>query len=122
MNSISKINVDFDLIENSTPPICPWKNHEKLIDSHIELAEKNIVRENHLKSIKHISREKNTAIFYINGAYNQKSKIASASVILYQNSKTSSKSWNLGIGMKINNAETYAIEKAIKWASELTKL
>ena len=121
LQSISKINVDFDcdLIKNLNHITAPWQNPIQSIDVQIDLAEKSIVRENHLQLTKRILSQKDTAVFYTDGAYDEKSKISAASVVLYQNSKILSKSWNLGIGMNITNAEIYAIEKAIEWANNL---
>ena len=84
-------------------------------DIQIDPIEKNLIRENHLQLIKQISKNKNTPIFYTDGAYDQKSKISAASVMLYHNTKTAYKTWNLGIGMSIKNAELYVIKKTVEW-------
>ena len=63
--------------------------------------------------------QKNTTVFYTDEAYDEKSKISAALVVLYQNSKILSKSWNLEIEMNITDAEIYAIEKATEWANNL---
>ena len=57
-----------------------WSNQKKI--SSKRLSPKN----------KKILSEKNTAIFYTNGAHDKKSKISAASVVLYQNSKILSES------------------------------
>ena len=77
-------------------------------------VEKSIVRKNHFQLTKRILNQKNTAVFYIDKAYDEKFKISAASVVLYQNSKILSKSWNLGIEMNIIDVEIYVIEKAIE--------
>ena len=68
---------------------------------------------------KRILNQKNTAVFYINEAYDEKSKISAASVVLYQNFKILSKSWNLEIEMNITDVEIYVIEKTIEWINNL---
>ena len=94
MQSISKINVDFDcdLIENLNHITASWQNSIQSIDVQIDSAEKSIVRENHLQLTKRILGQKDTAVFYTDEAYDEKSKISAASVVLYQNSKILSKS------------------------------
>ena len=57
---------------------------------------------------------KNTAVFYTDETYDEKSKILAASVVLYQNFKILSKSWNLKVEMNIIDVEIYVIEKTIK--------
>ena len=89
------------------------------IDVQVDSTEKNIVRENHLQLTKQILSQKNTAVFYTDGAHDEKSKISAASVVLYQNFKILSKLWNLEVEMNITDVEIYAIEKATEWANNL---
>jgi ribonuclease HI len=58
-------------------------------------------------------------VFYTDAAFDSKTKILTASCVLYQNTKVAYKTWNLGIGMSIDDAELYAIEKATKWSKTL---
>ena len=85
----------------------------------IDSAKKSIVRENHFQLTKQILNQKNIAVFYTDEAYDEKSKISAASVVLYQNFKILSKSWNLEIEMNITDVKIYVIEKAIKWINNL---
>ena len=96
-----------------------WQSSIQSIDLQIDSAEKSIVRKNHLQLTKRILSQKDTAVFYTDEAYDEKSKISAASVVLYQNSKTLSKSWNLEVEMNITDAEIYVIEKATEWANNL---
>ena len=123
LQSISKINVDFDnnLIENFDHITAPWKNLNQLIDLQIDPAKKSIIRKNHFQLTKQILSQKNTAVFYTDRSHDEKSNILAASVMLYQNSKILSKSWNLGNDINITDAEIYAIEKATEWAINLTQ-
>ena len=116
LQSISKINIDFDcdLIENFNHMIVSWQNSIQSIDLQIDSIEKNIIRKNHFQFTKRILSQKNTAVFYTDEAYDEKSKISAASVVLYQNFKILSKSWNLEIEMNIINVEIYVIKKTIK--------
>ena len=63
--------------------------------------------------------QKNTTMFYTDETYDEKSKISAASVVLYQNFKILSKSWNLKIEMNITNVEIYVIKKTIEWINNL---
>ena len=121
MHLISKINVDFncDLIENFNYIIASWQNSIQLIDVQINSVKKNIIRKNNFQLTKQILNQKNTTVFYIDEAYDEKSKISTASVVLYQNFKILSKSWNLEIEMNITDVEIYVIEKAIEWVNNL---
>ena len=121
MQSISKINVDFDcdLIENFNHTTALWQNSFQSIDVQINLAKKSVIWKNHFQLTKQILGQKNTTVFYTDEAHDEKSKISAASVVLYQNFKILSKLWNLGIGMNIINAEIYAIEKITEWATNL---
>ena len=94
MQSISKINVDFDcdLIENLNHITASWQNSIQSIDVQIDSVEKNIIRKNHFQLTKRILSQKNTVVFYTDEAYDKKSKISAASVVLYQNFKILSKS------------------------------
>ena len=87
----------------------------------IDSVEKNIIRKNHFQLTKRILNQKNTALFYTDETYDEKFKISAASVMLYQNFKILSKSWNLKIEMNIIDAEIYAIEKTIEWVNNLTQ-
>ena len=69
-----------------------WKNSIQSIDLQIDSVEKNIIRKNHLQLTKQILSQKDTAVFYTDKTYDEKSKILAASVILYQNFKILSKS------------------------------
>ena len=64
-------------------------------------------------------KQKNTAVFYTDEAYDEKSKISAASVVLYQNFKILSKSWNLEVEMNITDVEIYVIEKATECVNNL---
>ena len=121
LQSISKINVDFDcdLIENFNHTTALWQNSFQSIDVQINLAKKSVIWKNHFQLTKQILGQKNTTVFYTDEAHDEKSKISAASVVLYQNSKILSKSWNLGVGINITDAEIYAIEKTTKWATNL---
>ncbi len=66
-----------------------------------------------------ISTFKNAFSIYIDAAYDSRSKISTASCILYQSSRTTYKTWNLGIEMSIDDAKLYAIEKVTKWFETL---
>ena len=63
--------------------------------------------------------QKDTAVFYTDKTYDEKSKISAASVVLYQNFKILSKSWNLEIEMNIIDVKIYVIEKTIEWINNL---
>jgi hypothetical protein len=56
----------------------------------------------------------NSAVFYTDAAYDSKTKVSTASCVLYHNLRVAYKTWNLEIGMSINDAKLYAIEKAAK--------
>ena len=88
----------------------------------IDSVEKNIVRKNHFQLTKQILSQKNTAVFYTDETYDEKFKNSAASVVLYQNFKILSKSWNLGIEINIIDVEIFAIEKAIEWVNNLIEL
>ena len=94
LQSISKINIDFDcdLIENFNHMIASWQNSIQSIDLQINSVEKNIIRKNHFQLTKRILNQKNTAVFYTDEVYDEKSKISAASVVLNQNFKILSKS------------------------------
>ena len=79
------------MIENPNHMTAPWQNSTQSIDLQIDSAEKSIVRKNYLQLTKRILSQKNTAVFYTDEAYDEKSKISAASVVLYQNSKILSK-------------------------------
>ena len=121
LQSISKINVDFDcdLIENFNHMIASWQNSIQSIDLQIDSVEKNIIRKNHFQLTKRILNQKNTVVFYTDKTYDEKFKISAASVMLYQNFKILSKSWNLEVEMNITDVEIYVIEKATEWANNL---
>ena len=89
MQSISKINIDFDydLIENFNHKIASWQNSIQSIDLQIDSVEKSIIRKNHFQLTKRILNQKNTAVFYTDEVYDEKLKISAASVVLYQNFK-----------------------------------
>ena len=89
------------------------------IDLQIDSIEKNIIRKNYFQLTKQILNQKDTAVFYTDKTYDEKSKISTASVVLYQNFKILSKSWNLKIEMNITDAEIYIIEKTIEWINNL---
>ena len=80
------------MIENFNHMTALWQSSIQSIDLQIDSAEKSIVRENHLQLTKRILSQKDTAVFYTDEAYDEKSKISAASVVLYQNFKTLSKS------------------------------
>ena len=101
--------------------IASWQNSIQSVDLQIDSVEKSIVRENHLQLTKQILSQKDTAVFYTDEAYDKKFKNSAASVVLYQNFKILSKSWNLGVEMNITDVEIYAIEKATEWANNLIK-
>jgi ribonuclease HI len=114
IHSISKFITDEYLIEESASIKNIWKKSSLKIeiDSNVN------VRDNHLKKVETILQI-NATIFYTNAAYDSKSKIATASCVLYQNSRTTYKTWNLEVEMSINDAKLYAIEKATKWSKTL---
>jgi hypothetical protein len=56
----------------------------------------------------------NSTVFYTNAAYDSKTEVSTASCVLYHKSRVAYKTWNLEIGMSINDAKLYAIEKAVK--------
>ena len=93
LQSISKINVDFDcdLIENFNHMIASWQNSIQSINVQINSVKKNIIRKNHFQLTKQILNQKNTAVFYIDKTYDEKFKISAASIVLYQNFKILSK-------------------------------
>ena len=107
------------MIKNFNQTTASWQNSIQSIDLQIDSVKKNIVRENHFQLTKRILNQKNTAVFYTDGTYDEKSKISAASVVLYQNFKILSKSWNLEVEMNITDVEIYIIEKAIKWVNNL---
>ena len=118
---ISKINVDFDcdLIENFNHMTALWQNSIQSIDVQIDSVEKNIIQKNHFQLTKRILSQKDTAVFYTNETYDEKSKFSAASVVLYQNFKILSKSSNLEIEINITNVQSYVIKKAIEWINNL---
>jgi ribonuclease HI len=114
MHSIFKFITNEYLIEKTTTIRNIWKKSslETEIDSDAD------ARSNHLKKFKLILQT-NATVFYIDAAYNSRSKIFTASCVLYQSFRTTYKTWNLEVEMSINNAKLYAIEKATKWSKTL---
>ena len=92
--------------------IVSWQNSNQSINLQIDSVEKSIIRKNHFQLTKRILNQKNTAVFYTDETYDEKSKISAASVVLYQNFKILSKSWNLGVEMNITDVKIYVIKKA----------
>jgi hypothetical protein len=114
MHSISKFITDEYLIEESASIKNIWKKSSL----EIEIDSNANVWDNHLKKVETILQT-NAAFFYTDAAYDSKSKIATASCVLYQNFRTTYKTWNLEVEMSIDDAELYAIEKATKWSKTL---
>ena len=94
--------------------IVSWQNLIQSIDLQINSVKKNIIRKNYFQLTKRILNQKNTAVFYIDETYDEKFKISAASMMLYQNFKILSKSWNLEVEMNITDVEIYVIKKAIE--------
>ena len=122
MHTISKVisNRNDQKIEKSKILKNSWIESNELIDLQMNVytSKKSIMRNDHFNLLKSIFRQKNVSIFYTDEAQN-KSKIISATVVLYQNSNTFYKCWNLEIEMSIEKSELYAIDKAIEWALDL---
>jgi ribonuclease HI len=118
MNSISKFITDEYLIEKTALTRNIWKKTH--LD--LEIDRETNTRENHLKKAKHIVKSSNLAMFYTNAAHDSKTKISTASSLLYYNSRIAFKTWNLEIEMSIDDAELYAIEKSVKWSKTLQNI
>jgi ribonuclease HI len=115
MHSISKFITNEYLIEETTLTKNIWeKSSLKLEINQIVFA-----RNDHIKNIKLILQSLNSTIFYTDAAYDSTTKISTASCVLYQNSRTAYKTWNLEIEISINDAKIYKIEKAAKWSKTL---
>ncbi len=115
MHSISKFIIDEYLIEENASIQNIWKKSRL----NMKIDSNSNERENHLKLIENIIQTSNSAAFYTDAAYDSTTKISTASCVLYQNAHFAYKTWKLGIGMSIDDAELYAIEKATKWSKTL---
>ncbi len=99
-----------------------WQNIWEKSSIELEINQNENAREIHLEKIKTILQTSNFAVFYTDSAYDLKTKISTASCILYHEDCTSYKTWNLEIEMSINDAELYAVEKTTKWSKILQNL
>ncbi len=118
MNSISKFITDEYLIEKTASTRNIWKKTHL----NLEIDRKTKTRKNHFKKTKHIAKSSNLAMFYTDAAHDSKTKISTASSLLYYNSRIAFKTWNLDIEMSIDDAELYAIEKSVKWSKTLQNI
>jgi hypothetical protein len=114
MHSISKFITNEYSIEETTTIRNIWKKSSLKT----EIKSNANARDNHLKKIELILQF-NATIFYTDAVYDLKSKILTASCVLYQNFCTTYKTWNLEVEISINNAKLYAIEKETKWSKSL---
>jgi ribonuclease HI len=114
MHSIFKFITNEYSIEETITIRNIWK--ESSLE--IEIDSNADARNNHLKKIELILQT-NATVFYIDAAYDSRSKISTASCVLYQSFRTMYKTWNLEVEMSINDAKLYAIEKATKWSKTL---
>jgi ribonuclease HI len=118
MHTMSEFITDNHLIEKKTSIKNIWrKTHLNL-----EINQASNARETHLKKIETIFQTSTCAILYTNAVNDSKSKISAASCVYYNNTRTAYKSWNFRIEMSIDDAELYAIEKAISWFKTLLNL
>ncbi len=118
MNSISKFITNEYLIEEAAS----IKNICKKSSLELEINQDENAREIHFKNVETDLQTSNFVVFYTDAAYNSKTKIATASCVLYYEDRTSYKIWNLKIEMNINDAELYTIEKITKWSKILQNL
>jgi ribonuclease HI len=114
MHSISNFITNEYLIEE----IATIRNIWRKSSLEIEIDSNEHARDNHLKKIELILQI-NSTIFYTDAAFNSKTKISTASCVLYQNFRPAYKTWNLEIQMSINDAKLYGIEKTTKWSKRL---
>ncbi len=115
IHSISKFITNEYLIEEAASTKNVWK--KSILK--LEVDQDSNARENHLKKIESISHTSNAAIFYTDAAHDSKTKISTASCVLYYQFRVAYKTWNLRVEMSINDAELYAIEKAAQWFKTL---
>ncbi len=118
MHSISKFITDEYLIEEIASTRNIWRKSQLSLEINQELN----ARENHLKKVENILQTSNVDVFYIDAAHDSKTKISTASCVLYYDSRVAYKTWNLEIEMSTNDAKLYAIEKAVKWSKTLQNL
>jgi ribonuclease HI len=114
MHSISNFITDEYLIEETAITRNIWK--KSFLE--IEINSNAYARDNHLKKIELIFQI-NWAVFYTDAAFDSKTKISTASCVLYQNFRSAYKTWNLEIETSINDAKLNAIEKVTKWSKRL---
>jgi hypothetical protein len=115
MHSIPKFITDEYLIEETASTRNIWKKSSLKL----EINQNVFDRDDHIKKIELILQLTNSAIFYTDAAYDSKTKVSIAACVLYQNSRTAYKTWNLEVEMSINDAKLYAIDKAAKWSKTL---
>jgi hypothetical protein len=114
MHSISRFITNEYLIEDTASTRNIWKK----FSLKLEIEQDAEIRENHLKKVEKLLLT-NSTVFYTDAAYDSKTKVSTASCVLYHNSRVAYKTWNLEIEMSINDAKLYAIEKAAKWSKTL---
>ncbi len=90
MHSISNFITNEYLIEE----IATIRNIWRKSSLEIEIDSNEHARDNHLKKIELILQN-NSTVFYTDAAFNSKTKISTASCVLYQNSRAAYKTWNL---------------------------
>jgi ribonuclease HI len=115
MHSISKFITDEYLIEETLTTRNIWKKSSLKL----EINQNAHARDNHIKKVELILQSLNSTIFWTDAAYDTKTKISTASCVLYHDFHTAYKTWNLEIKMSINDAKLYAIEKTAKWSKTL---
>jgi ribonuclease HI len=112
MHSISRFIIDEYLIEESVS----IKNSLKKTHLNLEIHQNSNAKKKHLRQVENITQTSNSGIFYTDAAFDSSTKTSTASCVLYHHSRTAYKTWNLEIGISIDDAELYAIEKATRWS------
>jgi ribonuclease HI len=115
MHSISRFIIDEYLIEESAS----IKNIWKKTHPDLEIDQNSYAKEKHLRRVENITQTSNSGIFYTDAAFDSITKTSTASCVLYHHSRTAYKTWNLEIEMSIDDAELYAIKKAIRLSKTL---
>ncbi len=105
----------------------PWsKNLASLIDIQISELDKEktaILHHEKIQKILEKNQDNSNILIYLNGSKNEQLNKLEVGIIYTTNFvQNQSFSWNLGAGMKVFDAELFAIEKAFKIAWENKKL
>ena len=96
----------------------PWsENLASLINIQISELNKKKTAISHHNKIQNIlakNQDKSNIIIYSDGFKNEQNKLGAGIIYIIDFVKNQSFSWNLGVGMKVFDAELFAIEKAFK--------